>query len=434
MKKNELYEVTCIDDTNLAAGVVKVEGRAVFVPKLLPGEKAEIRIVKVLKKYAFGRIEHLIQASPDRIEPLCAYAKTCGGCQLQHLRYPAQLAWKQRHIEALFPEQNVQPILAAPSFSYYRNKAQFPVQIRNRKVIMGFYRSHSNDIVPCERCMIQSEEINAIFQVLQERLTPEMAEGLRHILIRTTRTHQAQIVFIGEHKNHWKPLIRTLIRRFPAIQSIVFNRNTRRDNVILGSEYEVLYGSDSVIDQCLGNQVKLHFKSFYQVNPEQMDVLYQTAIRMAKLEPTMDVAELYAGTGTIGMAVSSHVHHVTGVEIVPEAVENARQNCSLNHIENCTYVCEDASVFAKRMAAKKKRVDAVFVDPPRKGMTAQGIRDIVTLQPEQIVYISCNPQTLARDIKLYEQEGYECKVIQPVDMFPMTLHVETVVLMSRVRD
>lgn len=437
MKKNEEYVVTCIDETNQAAGIVKIDNMVVFVPGLLKGERANIRILKVQKSYAFGKIMQLLETSQDRIEPACKVFNKCGGCQYQHIDYKAQLKRKHDHLEnrvlKRLEDVEVRGVLGMEHPFYYRNKAQFPVQIKDGKILMGFYRLHSNDIVCCDHCMIQSKKINELYKFIQEHITLDMAQGLRHILMRHAyKTNECQIVFIGSKRNNFDDLIQKLIQKFPDVQSVVFNLNTRKDNVILGKDYEVLYGREFIYESCLSNKVKLHFKSFYQVNPVQMEVLYEQAIKAADLNKDMRCIELYSGVGTIGMAVSKYVKEVIGVEIVQEAVKNAKENCRINQIENCRYICQDATEFARKCAQKEEQIDVVFVDPPRKGMTPQGIEDISTIQPEKIVYISCNPETLIRDLILFKEQGYSCKFIQPVDMFCQTTGLECVVLIERV--
>lgn len=431
MRKNEEYIVDCIDDTNLGSGVVKIEDMVVFVPNLLICEKARIKIVKVKKTYAFGIILEILVSSKNRIEPKCKVANICGGCSLQHMNYASQLDFKYRHVSKLF-EDEVRPVLGMKDPWYYRNKAQFPVQIKGNQVIMGFYRKHSNDIVPCSECMIQSKMINQVYQWLQKKFNVSMAQGLRHVLIRHSQLNEVQVVFIGKNHEPIKQLIKPMIQAFPNIKSVVFNYNTRNDNVILGDRYIVLYGSDSILETCMGNQVRLHFKSFFQVNPSQMEVLYKQAIQGADLSKEDTCIDMYAGTGTIGMAVSRHVKNVLGVEIVQEAVDNANENVALNHLDHCTYVCQDATIFANEH--KYEKIDVVFIDPPRKGMTQNGIIDTVTMDPKKIVYVSCNPDTLARDVKLFKGYGYRCLYIQPVDMFCHTLGLECVCILVKMAD
>lgn len=436
MKKNEEYVVTCIDETNQAAGIVKVDDMVVFVPDLLKGEKANIKILKVQKSYAFGKVIEHLETSEDRIEPACEVFNKCGGCQYQHIDYQAQLKRKHDQLESRISRKlegiKVNDVLGMEYPFYYRNKAQFPVQIKDGKILMGFYRLHSNDIVCCDHCMIQSKKINELYKFIQAHITLDMAQGLRHILMRHAyKTNECQVVFIGSQRNDFDSLVQKLIQRFCDIKSIVFNLNQRKDNVILGETYEVLYGRDYIFESCLSNKVKLHFKSFYQVNPIQMEVLYEQAIKAANLNKDMRCIELYSGVGTIGMAVSKYVKEVIGVEIVWEAVKNAKENCRINQIENCQYICQDATEFARECAKKETKIDVVFVDPPRKGMTLRGIEDISYIQPKKIVYVSCNPETLIRDLLLFKEQGYSCKFIQPVDMFCQTTGLECVALIEK---
>ena len=430
MKKNEEYIVTCIDDTDLNSGVCKINDQIVFVPTLLIGEQARIKIVKVNKTYAFGIILELLKPSKQRQELSCSVAKTCGGCQLQHMRYAYQLEYKYKHVKKLFDSIEVRPILGMDTPWYYRNKAQFPVQVMDGKVKMGFYRQHSNDIVCCKECKIQDPMINQVYQFIQKHVTATMAKDLRHVFIRHAKTNEVQVVFIGKNEKNILPLIPLLKDAFSNLTSIVFNYNTRNDNVILGEKYKVLYGNEYITEECLGNQVKLHFKSFFQVNPIQMEVLYTQALQAAHLTGKETCIDMYAGIGTIGMAASRYCKKVIGVEIVKEAVENANENVKLNHLSNCTYICEDASAFAH--AYRNKKVDVIFIDPPRKGMSENGIQDTVTMQPNTIVYVSCNPKTLARDLKIFKNLGYTCQYVQPVDMFCQTTGLECVAKLTKI--
>lgn len=430
MKKNEEYIVTCIDDTDLNSGVVKIDDMVVFVPNLLIGEKAKIKIVKVNKKYAFGIIIQLLEPSINRQELTCEVAKTCGGCQLQHMSYAYQLDYKYKHVKKLFEDIEVKPILGMDFPWYYRNKAQFPVKIKDGKVQMGFYRQHSNDVVTCKECKIQDHMINKVFSFIQKHITLEMAQDLRHVFIRHSSTDEIQVVFIGKSEKNIISLSDQLKNTFANITSIVFNYNTRNDNVILGDTYKVLYGNDYIIEECLGNKVKLHFKSFFQVNPKQMEVLYSQAIKAADLSGNETCIDMYAGTGTIGMAVSKHAKSVIGVEIVKEAVDNANDNTKMNHLDNCHYICQDATDFAHDH--KDDKIDVIFIDPPRKGMTENGIKDTVTMQPNKIVYVSCNPKTLSRDLKIFKEYGYQCEYVQPVDMFCQTTGLECVAKLTKI--
>ena len=329
MRKNEIYEVLCLDVTNQGYGVVRIDGQVVFVPGLLKEEKARIKIVKVLKKYAFGKIEELQIVSKDRVEPKCPNASQCGGCCFQHLAYTKQLDIKTEYVRQLFIRNHldctIKDTLGMQDPFYYRNKAQFPIQVINDTVYMGFYRPHSNSIVDCDSCVIQSKEINEVYQFIKANMNVKSAKTLRHVLIRSNVQGQVQIVFIGK-ENHVDALVKKITENFKNVVSILFNKNDRDDNVILGDSYRVLYGLESMRQTCMSQKIQLHFKSFFQVNSKQMEVLYSQAIHLANLSKEDRVIDLYSGVGTIGCVIAPYVKKVTGVEIVPEAVENARKN------------------------------------------------------------------------------------------------------------
>lgn len=432
MKKNEIYTVECLDMTNQGYGVVRIQNQVVFVSGLLKSEVARIKILKVLKNYAFGKIEELITFSVERTKPLCKKAFSCGGCSFQHLSYEKQLEVKTEYVRQLFQKNHitcpVEKTLGMKEPYYYRNKAQFPIQVQKDQVVMGFYRPHSNSIVECEECVIQSHEINTVYQYIRKKLTPSMAKGLRHVLLRSNEKGQVQIVFIGS-QNHVQPIVQDLLKQFGNIVSILFNQNDRKDNVILGDAYTVLHGHDYMEQYCMQKKVKLHFKSFFQVNSKQMEVLYQMAIDLAQLDKEQTVIDLYSGVGTISCVIAPYVKKVIGVEIVAEAVEDAKENAALNQLDNVSFVCEDASQFISRY---KEPTDVVFVDPPRKGLTSTGIEHITSLKPQKVIYISCNPNTMVRDIQLFEDKGYRCQKVRPVDMFCQTQGLECVTLLERV--
>lgn len=431
MKKNDRFTVTIEDETNLGYGVTHIDGMTVFVANALPHEVMEIQILKVKNTYTYARYVNIITPSLERTKVKCEVAHQCGGCQLQHRTYDSQCSFKQAQIEKLFPNEIVKEIISAQHPWYYRNKAQFPVQIKDGQVKIGFYRNHSNDIIENADCCIQSKAINDIYQFLKENLSVEEAEGLRHILMRSNSKQELQLVFIGTKNLGWKSLITKLTDSHPNVNGILFNKNQRNDNVILGDEYKVLWGNERLPMECMNNQISLSFQSFFQVNTEQMERLYQCVLEAGQFQPTDHVIEFYSGTGTIGMSVANQVKKVTGVEIEPKAVEDAKENCRINGITNCEYICQDATEFAREMAERKEEVDAVIVDPPRKGCTKQGILDMTGLNPEKIIYVSCNPVTLKRDLEIFKSQGYQCQWIQPVDMFPQTIHVETVCLLSQ---
>lgn len=433
IKKNDELTLECTDLSDQGFGIGHHQGMTIFAADLLPGEKARVRIIRPAKTYAIAKVIERLCDSPDRVKPACGAAGRCGGCALMHLSYPTQLLGKHRQLSDLFhkvdPDIQVLEPLGMDNPYYYRNKAQFPIQVKDGHAEGGFYRPRSNTIVPVRECLIQHPMINRIYAWLIDHLSAGQAEGLRHLLIRySEKTDQAQVVFIGRHNNDLQSVTEELTETFPQIVSVVFNENTRNDNVILGDTYTVLYGSDSLLENCMGLDISLHFKSFYQVNPQMMEKLYAKALELAGLRPDDQVIELYSGTGTIGLLASRHVKHVTGVEIVKEAVDNAMDNARRNHISNAEFVCMDASEFA---AKNEKSADVVFVDPPRKGMSAQGIEDIARLSPRALIYISCNPRTLARDLGLFKEHGYFADVIQPVDLFSHTTGMECVARLQK---
>lgn len=431
MKKNQEFELTITDLSDQGFGIGHYQGMTIFVSNLLPMEKALVRVIKVEKTYAIARVMNYIYQCDERVQPLCDQAGRCGGCAFMHLDYSYQLAYKHKQLKDLFykvsPEIQVRPLLAMEDPYYYRNKAQFPIGVQNGQVVGGFYKARTNQIVPIQECKIQSKEINVIYHWILKHLTIEQAKPLRHLFIRhSKKTGDLQIVFIGEKNTDLQSITNQLVDQFPAIRSVVFNENKRQDNVILGEQYQVLYGSDCITEQCLDLNIQLHFKSFFQVNPDQMEVLYSQALSLANLTKMDQVIELYSGTGTIGLLAAKQAGHVIGVEIVEDAVKNAKENQKRNGIENADFICMDATKFAHQ---NKNKADVVFVDPPRKGMTKQGIEDICALNPKRVVYVSCNPRTLARDLIEFKNRGYICPTIQPVDMFPHTTGVESIALL-----
>lgn len=429
MKKNQMTTLECTGLTDLGYGICRENDHPIYVSNLLPGERAEIKIIKSSRNYSIGKVIGRLNDAPGRIEPKCPAFKRCGGCSYQNLSYASQMELKQKQLDHLFEGIPVMPIIGMDDPFYYRSKAQFPIQVEDGKVTGGFYQSRTNKIVPIEECMIQNPMINKIWKWILENITVQQASPLRHVFIRSSlTTHQSQVVFIGKKDHNLKVLADKLHEQFESIVSVVFSYNDCQDNVILKDKYTILYGTDYITEDCLGLKIQLHFKSFFQVNPVMMEKLYEQALDLADLNKEDTVIELYSGTGTIGMLAAREAKEVVGVEIVPEAVENARENAKINHIGNIRFVCQDASQFAHE---QKGTADVVMVDPPRKGMSEQGIADVCMLSPRRVVYISCNPRTLARDLKLFEKDGYVCRKIQPVDMFAQTAGVECAALLER---
>lgn len=429
--KNREFIVECEDLSDMGYGVAHIDGKTIFVRDLLPKEKAKIKIIKDLSKYSIAIVSERFNDSPERVAPFCSKNGQCGGCSFWNLNYESQMDRLHKQMKTLIhrvdPEIEVLPVIDNPNPYFYRNKAQFPVAVKGDEIVAGFYRPHSHEIVDIDLCRIQDEKINEIFSWIKQNLPVKSARGLRHLFIRHSgKTGQSQVVFIGPENIGLKEFTKKLIRQFPEIVSVVYNENKGKDNVILGDKYEVLEGSDSILEDCDGLKIRLHFKSFFQVNPEQMEKLYGKAMEFADLQGNENVIDLYSGTGTIGMLAARKAGKVTGVEIVEEAVRNANENAKLNGITNFESICMDAGKFASTI---QEKVDVLFVDPPRKGLSQEAIDHIVRIHPEKLVYISCGPNTLARDLKIFREKGYETLKVQPVDMFSHTGNVENVALL-----
>lgn len=437
------FKGICTDLSFEGKGVVKTLYGVCFVDGLFPGEEAEIEIEYKRAGSFFGKVRRLITKSPDRIQPLCGVCTACGGCQFQQLSYPAQLKYKQNKVfnalkRHLDKEIDVLPCIGMDEPYHYRNKIQVPIgRDPHGHIVSGFYRSGTHKIIPIETCYIEDKRASKIIKVIKDlmkefKYSPydeDTRRGLiRHVLVRTSYHYDEIMVTIVTNQDEFKGknnFVKELIKRCPKIKCVVQNINTRDTNVILGEKERVLYGSGEIKDSILGVDFLISSKSFFQVNPIQVEKLYQTAIDFADLSKDDIVFDAYCGIGTIGLIASKKVKEVVGVEIVKEAIFDAKKNAKLNQIENATFICNDASDAIERFAQSKKVFDCVFVDPPRKGLDEKFVNSLLETKPKKIIYVSCEPETLARDLTLLSK-SYEIKKVQPVDMFPMTHHVETV--------
>ena len=452
MKKNDIYEIEITGMTHEAMGVGKVDGMAVFVQGAIESEKVIAKIIKVTKSYAVARIEDWLVRSPERREPFCPVYKRCGGCSLQHMTYDMQLKFKHRvvcdNLERIggFKGISVNPVIGMDNPMNYRNKAQYPVGMGDNGPIAGFYARRSHDIIDSESCGIQhasSEKVkNTVIGIVKKLKIPvyneKTGEGiLRHIITRVScSTGDIMVILVVTRENvpGLDKLIKVITGKIPEVKSMVLNINKRRDNVILGDIVKTVYGSDTITDK-LGH-LTFHISplSFYQVNPVQTVKLYQKAVEFAGLSGDETVFDLYSGIGTISLFLAEKAGEVIGVEVVPEAVEAADKNAKLNNITNATFYCGKAEEVVPELYKKGLKADVVVVDPPRKGCDEKLLDTMVKMQPKKIVYVSCNPSTLARDLKYLAANDYEIKEVQPVDLFPWTEHVETVVLITRVKE
>ena len=452
LQKNQILTLRIERLSSDGSGVAhSADGEAVFVPGTAPGDEARVRIVKDCGRYAFGILDELLTPSPDRIPVDCPVAGPCGGCSLRHLDYAAELRAKQESVLDAFRrigglEVPVLDILPSPDVDRYRNKVQFPVGIdKNGVPCIGFYAGRTHRIVPCPDCKLQPSVLNEIGNALcaffaQQGIRPydeQSGKGLvRHIFLRRG-AHSGQImvclVCTRAKLPHAEQLCTALRGQFPAISTILLNVNAKNTNVILGSENHILYGPGYIEDTLCGVPVRLGPLSFYQVNTLAAERLYGVAAQYAQLSPDDTLLDLYCGMGTIGLSMAEQCRELIGVEIVPEAIESAKANAARMGeavAAKSRFFCADAGQAATQLAAEGLHPDIVMLDPPRKGCDEATLSAVVRMAPRRVVYVSCNPATAARDAAWLEQNGYHAEKVQPVDLFPRTKHVETVVLLS----
>lgn len=434
----------CVDLSFEGKGVVKLSYGTVFVDGLFPGEEAEIEIQYKRAGNYFGKVYRLITKSPDRIQPRCGVCTACGGCQLQQLSYPAQLAYKQHKVEDALRRHDLKnirvlPVIGMENPYQYRNKIQVPIgRDPHGHIVSGFYRQGTHKIIPIDQCMIEDERSSKIIftikQLMKEfKYAPydeDQQTGLiRHVLIRTSKHYDEIMVTLVTRLDEFKGknnFVKELVKRCPNISTVIQNINHRDTNVILGEKERVLYGSGQIKDSILGVDFLISSKSFFQVNPVQVEKLYQTAIDLAKITDKSQVFDAYCGIGTISLIAAKHAQNVVGAEIVKEAIIDAKRNAKLNKINNAEFYVGDAGEIYSKLRYEGRNFDCVFVDPPRKGLTPEFIESLLKEEPPTICYVSCDPETLARDLKLLSQK-YSISDIQPVDMFPMTFHIESAV-------
>ena len=419
--KNEILRCKCVDMSVDGQGIARAGDLVVFVKGMIKGEEADVKIIAEKKNYSFGIIDKLIVASPHRVTSDCPIAYKCGGCDYRHIDYRYQLELKKGVLINTFPDLNVHDIEACDDPYYYRNKIQIPCADHK----MGFYRKFSNDIVEFDDCLIESKIANEMIKDLKALLLNTKKERyIRHVLIKVGKmTGEVMLAFIvNSFDVDFSDVTSFMTSKYPMIRSVIMNLNDKKTNVILGDEERVLYGEDHIYDEFDGIKVRLSLKSFYQVNHAQMLKLYHLAKTLSDVDQNKDVLDLYCGIGTISMYMSRFARHVTGVEIVKQAIENANDNAKMNDISNVDFVLADAG---RDMDKYIKGKDIVILDPPRKGVSKELIGSLKKNQTRKIVYVSCNPATLARDLELFK-DTYKLNDIYPVDMFPYTIHTECV--------
>lgn len=449
VEKNEELDLSFTDLTHDGLGVAKVNGYAIFVPDVLPGETASVRVLKTKKGYGYGKLLKIKEKSPERVEPPCDIYDLCGGCQLQHFSYQGQLDYKSGYVRETLEriggvkDVKVHQTLGMDEPWSYRNKVQVPVADKDGELIAGFYKKRSHSIVDMDHCLITDKVIDEIVQKAKQiakdcdvaPYNEETHRGiLRHIVARIGQnTGEVMVVLVTKTAElpFRKRFIAEITEAFPQVKSIVHNINSKRTNTIFGEVTKTIWGRDVIYDNIGEIKFAISARSFFQVNPKQTKVLYDQAMHYAGLNGEETVIDAYCGIGTISLFLAKKADHVYGVEIVPEAIEDARANAELNKLDNVTFEVGQAEKIIPAWYDQGIRADVIVVDPPRKGCDEALLQTMIDMQPKRIVYVSCNPATLARDLKVLEAGGFKTVEVQPVDMFPQTMHVECVALIEK---
>ena len=445
--KNQIYEALITDYTAEGQGVAKVEGCAVFIPNAIAGERVRVRIEKAQKTWAAGKIVEILEKSPHRVNRECPISASCGGCDFWHMDYAEETRLKADRVRQCLNRlggENLEslPILAAPTCYGYRNKAQYPVAVKKNRAYAGFFRAGTHDVVENNRCLILPEDTDRVKDTVMDyvnqfRVTvyDEVAHKglLRHIYVRRGAVSGQILVCLAVNGNRI-PKPEALIERLKAIPgftTLVLSVNTKKGNAVLGDEFITLYGPGFIEDTLCGLNFRLSPRSFYQVNHHQAQRLYEAAISQAQITKSDTVLDLYCGVGTITLAMASAAGKVIGVEVIPQAVEDARDNAKRNGIENAEFFCGDAGQAALELEKQGIQADVVVVDPPRKGLNADTIEALHRFSPRRIVYVSCDPATLARDVALLKERGYVLQNALAADLFPRCAHVESIVCLTK---
>lgn len=445
--KNQVYTAEITGYSSEGLGIARIGGQVVFVHNAILGEVCDILVMKVLKNTAYGKAVAWQSVSPHRVEPDCPYYRRCGGCAFRHMDYAGELEAKRQRVQDALrrvggSSVEVEEILGAAETLRYRNKGQYPVSPEGK---VGFYQARSHCVTDIDTCLIQKPQADAAASALRRYMAEHRVPGydertgkglVRHLYVRTNQAGQSLICIVvnGDKLPHEEELVHSMRRAVPDAAGVVLGINTARSNVILGDRYRTLWGKDTLTDTLCGHQFRLSIPSFYQVNREQAEVLYRRAVDYAGLTGAELVLDLYCGAGTITLTMADRAKKLIGAEIVPPAVKNARENARANGISNVEFFCGDASDIAVKLAADDLRPDVICVDPPRKGLAPEVIDAMARMGPQRIVYVSCDPATLGRDVKLLEQRGYKARRAAAVDLFPGTAHVETVCLLESAKN
>lgn len=453
VEKNKEYIFDIISQGYEGEGIAKIDNKyPIFIEGALKGEKVKVRIVKVNKNFAYGKLIEVLEPSEERVNPLCAIYKRCGGCKLQHASYKAQLDFKWDRVKDCVSKiGKLDPTIVKYPLGMenpwrYRNKVQLPIGLINGEVKIGFFAPRSHDIIDMESCLIQDEIGDKVVKLTREwiekfNIRPYNVDGeydekgiVRHIMIRRGfTTNEVMIVLVtnGEKLPHKEEFVDLMVKNIPGIKSVIQNINSKKTNVILGLESKTLWGEDTISDYIGDFRFNISPLSFFQVNPIQTEVLYGKALEYANLTGNEEVFDAYCGTGTITLFLSQKAKKVYGVEIIPQAIDNAWINAKENKVENVEFFVGESEVVIPDLINKGVKADVVVVDPPRKGCDKKLLDAITNIDAKKIVYVSCDPSTLGRDLQVLEENGYKTLEVQPVDMFPNTAHIENVALLIK---
>ena len=449
VKENQTYEMVINDLSHQGLGVARIEHYPIFIENALPGETVEVMITHTGRKMGHGYAVNILEKSPHRVEIIDAIHTQSGTMPLQHLTYDQQLKFKQNQVEKLLKKVGgledvtvLETIGMSDPFGY-RNKAQIPVREINGQLTTGFYKKKSHDLIPIEDFVIQDPEIDKAIIKVRDILRQHDVSAydeknhtgdIRHIIVRRGHfTEELMIILVTRTfvLPNAKEIVKAIQEMMPNVVSIVQNINSDKTNVILGKQAMVLFGKDYYTDELMGHTFKVSHQSFYQVNSVQTEKLYSVAVEYANLTGSETVLDAYCGIGTMTLGLAEKAKQVYGVEIVPQAIDNAKTNAADNQMTNVEFEVADAGEWLVKKAKAGFKVDVVVVDPPRKGLAPEFIDSVLEIQPERVVYVSCNPSTLARDLKLFDEGGYKVEEVQPVDMFPQTHHIESVTKLVR---
>ncbi len=449
IKKNDVINIDITDISSDGNGVGKKDGFAIFVPMTDIGDNVDVHIIKVTKNYAVGKIKNINKSSKNRCENLCNCYSKCGGCCFRHITYEKELEYKRNYVDSNMKrigklDIEVTPVVPSDSIDRYRNKAVYPIQIVDGKVQIGFFSKHSHRIVKCDDCLLQPEVFSQIIEKLKKffdetnySIYDEASDCgvLKHIFLRKGAvSDEIMVCFVinSDKLPLKKEIVSLLTENFNNIKTITVNINKNKGNAILSDKIDTIYGEGTINDTLCDVSLKISPLSFYQINHGTAENIYKKAAEIAELKPDDILLDLYCGTGTIGLSMANKVSKLIGVEIIPQAIENAKENAKRNVIDNARFICADAKTAVKQLHAEKIKPTVVILDPPRKGCDRSVIETVVSMAPERVVMISCDSATLARDLSIFKEMGYTADTVIPHDMFPRTNHVECIVRLSHI--